>query len=584
MSIQFAGLSSGLPVNDIINGLLSVEQKPIEKLVAQRDKIRNDTGVFSTLQSAVTKLQAAIKKITADSVLDENLFQSKKAASTEDATVSATVGSKASLQSYNIEVKKLATATKAASVGALGQVPTGTTRLDAFPAKPFTSGAFKLFVGGTASSITVDTTTQTVDDVLNQIRAVPGVTAAGFDSGGKLTISSASELKFGSTGDTSNFVKIAKLDTGSTTSGTLTASGPLSLLDTTKTDLTSAGLATAVTAGSTFKVGTATFDTTGKALADILAEINNSTGAGATATYNTATNKLDFVSKTTGNLAINLEDVTGNFLQATGLLVGSNSLQSQTLGQNAEFTVNGATLFSTSNEVAANVSGLTDVTLKLNATNVGKTAQVNVTRDQDKVNTSFDSFIKEFNAVVGQIDSVTDAKVGRLGIDSRLTSFRNSLRTAIVGAFGGTGNSFGSAIEVGLSTGAPTTAVGGTVSTALQFDKSKFAEALTKNAGDLEKLLRGPDGILRGVQKVVDSALLVGDAASGSGLFQAVSSSAEAKVTRLNQSIKEGQERLKRKETSLRRQFTASESLITQYKSQGTAISNLSARLGQNNN
>ena len=90
----------------------------------------------------------------------------------------------------------------------------------------------------------------------------------------------------------------------------------------------------------------------------VLQAINDS-AAGVTATFDASNNQFQLTNTTTGNVGISLQDVTGNFLAATGLSGGS--LQP---GTNLQYSVNGGgTLTSQSNTIDSSSSGITGLSV-----------------------------------------------------------------------------------------------------------------------------------------------------------------------------------------------------------------------------
>jgi flagellar hook-associated protein 2 len=585
MSISFGGLSSGLPVNDIIAQLIGIERQPIDAMRRDVQQLNSQKSVFTSLKSITTALQTSLKKVTATSVLDTNLFNSRKATSSDEAALSASVTKDAAQQTLNVEVKKLATSTRAASTASIGNLTTGATALNALPGLTLTSGNFSVFVNGVESSVAVDATVDTLDDVLGRINALsPDITGASVVNGQlQVQATGAGVVRFGSSGDTSNFLKVAQLDTATDTAGTFTGGRAFNLVnvDAVVSDV-GAGFGTAVTAGSTFKINGQTFDTTGKSLGTLLQDINNNSAAKVTASFNRTTNKLELSSKDTGALPIQLQETSGNFLTAMGIVgAGGDSLASQTLGQNAEVVVNGTTLLSTSNTLDSAVSGLTGISLNLKKAQVGTTVSLEVGQDTEALTKAMEDFTKKFNEVNKYIKEITDSKTGALGINSGLTGLRQQLRNVVSSPVSGL-SPYGSMGAVGISTGAAG-AGGGTAPVDLVFDQAKFLEALKANPNQVEQLFRGPSGIFTQLQTMVDGVLKVGTSTTGAqGLLQAQEQGLDARVKRLNDNITRAEERLVRREALLKSQFTVSEGLISQYQAQGQAISGLASAFATN--
>jgi flagellar hook-associated protein 2 len=105
-------------------------------------------------------------------------------------------------------------------------------------------------------------------------------------------------------------------------------------------ELSAANLTTAILDGGSgtgeFKINgvSITFATT-DTVAAVLKRINDS-AAGVTASYDSVNDRFVLANKTTGDIGMALEDVSGQFLTATGLASGA-----LTRGQNLLYTVDG---------------------------------------------------------------------------------------------------------------------------------------------------------------------------------------------------------------------------------------------------
>ena len=580
MGISFGGINSGLPVNDIIDSLIAAERRPIDQIRSRITQTQGRQTALSTIESRANSFKTALRVFTSTSILDDNIFQARKASSSVTDALDVSVSARASLSSLKVRVNNLATSTKAISQSAPGAVTTGATQLSAIKTMSLSSGTFQVFVGGVASTVNVDATTDTFADVLGRIDAISGIASASLNAEGQIVVvgDNPNTVSFGSTGDTSNFLRLSKLDVAVESAGSFTANQRFSNIDTTQGISTAgAGLATAVTAGSTFKIGKASFDTTGKTMAQILTEINNSSTAGVNAAFNNVSNRLELTSKTTGQVAIQLEDTTGNFLSAMGLIVGGNPLTSQSLGVNAKVTVNGTEYLSTSNEVSDAQTGITGVTLNLKQVKTDADIDVLVNQDTEKLTTAINSVVTAFNTLVGSIDTETKADGGRLSGQNNIRSFRSQIRQLISSSTTGAGN-YNSLGLVGISTARSN---GQSANSTLTFNTTKFIEALKTSPDNVEALIKGTNGIFTKMQEVVDSAVERGSDTSGDkGLFQTINDSYDAFIRRSNLSITAGEDRLERRRIALQRQFAASDSLIAQFRSQGNALSGIASSLG----
>jgi flagellar hook-associated protein 2 len=128
-----------------------------------------------------------------------------------------------------------------------------------------------------------------------------------------------------------------------------------------------------------------------------------------------------------------LEDMSGNFLEATGL--SSGTLQR---GQDLLYSINGAgTLRSQSNTLTEASSGLAGLTVT--ALREGSTAVVNVGADTETIRLALSGFVEQYNKVQSLIDTQTainsaaDGKVttGVLARDSEVSRIAGQLRNLI---------------------------------------------------------------------------------------------------------------------------------------------------------
>ncbi|MEB3245323.1 MAG: flagellar filament capping protein FliD [Vampirovibrionales bacterium] len=583
-TINFGGLASGLPVNDIITQLMAIERRPLDLLEQRKALLRTESAQFDSARSRVNGLLDAIKKIKANSVLDSNPFQNKKTLSSNESVATATASDAATPQQVTLRVNKLATATTATSLSGLGQALQGSDALTTLTQRSITTGSFTVYVNGTANDVDV-LEGDTFDDVLTRLEGIAGITDASIDSNGKFTLTSSpgNTLKLGSNADTSNFLKATGLATGTLAGNTISGSIEHNTLNLASdiSDNATTRLQTAVTAGSTFKIGAATFDTTGKSLGDIIGEINSSTDANVLASYNTATNKLELTNKTTGDVPIFLEDTTGNFLQATGLISGSNTLAAQTFGENADFILNGSQLYSTSNDISETISGLTGITLTLTGEDSGSDLTIDIQRDDTALKSSIEGFVKEYNKVISFIDDQTNAEKGLIKNRSTLVNLRNQLKGALSGLVSGN-SEYSSLALVGVSTGAPNSGSSGTASSTLQFNASALDTALASNREEVEQLFVGTEGIFTQLKTLVDGALYDDPENVTDGVFAAQSSASAAKIKDIDDAVARGEARLEAKEKLLRAQFSAMERVIQQFQSQGSSLTGLASQLAAN--
>jgi flagellar hook-associated protein 2 len=218
-SIQFGGVVSGLNTQSIIDALVAAEKQPLTVLQDKEAALTSQKAAYGQLGSAMDDLIAKIKNFTVTSA-----GASRSATSTDNSILTATAGTSAAVATYQISVDRLATATHAASTGAIGAAVTGTvnaalTLNNANLAAPITAGNMALAVDGTTVQVAVGnpatTTLQNVIDNLTnalqtQLQATDGTsTVSATIVGGKLQLAISGNttthtISFGDVGDTSN--------------------------------------------------------------------------------------------------------------------------------------------------------------------------------------------------------------------------------------------------------------------------------------------------------------------------------------------------------------------------------------------
>ena len=168
--ITIGGLATGLDTNKIIDGLMSLERRPIDLLTTERDGVQATRTSIATVGTKLTTLTTAVRALgtTAGVLL-------RKATSSDETVLSAAAGSGAARGSLTITVGQLAHGSTASStVG----VPSATATVATGP------GSFRFQVGsGAVQTVSVDATTtlQGLADAINGLGA--GVTASAVNLG-----------------------------------------------------------------------------------------------------------------------------------------------------------------------------------------------------------------------------------------------------------------------------------------------------------------------------------------------------------------------------------------------------------------
>ena len=441
----------------------------------------------------------------------------------------------------------------------------------------------------TTTGVATDTLTQhndTVGDVLSRVAAVlPGGSYL-IDGSGKisLTYTHGATVSIGSSGDTSNFTQLAGLGNTTTTTGvgtdTIASQNGVSTVDTSKT-LTnnSAGLQTTVTAG-TFTIGSKKYTIDANTtLGSVIGAINND--GQVVATFNSLTNELEITSKNTGAkpIALGATGDTSNFLSAINLVSGGDSLTSQSLGRNAQFSINGTTYQSTSNSnITSTVHGLAGVTLNLlQPTTVSNPAvTLTVAQDQASLKTAVQGFLDSVNSLVSFVrqesavstdPNTNKPTAGPLASDTGALGLMTQIRSLMTTTVSGL-NTYTNLTQIGITTGSAGQSASSASSSSYSLDASKFADAMANNPTEVKALLLGNGtgnsrGIIQRVKDIMDTALN-----PTFGIFTARTTSANAQLKSINDSIDRVNERLLKKQTQLQQQFSQMNQLVASLKQQ----------------
>jgi flagellar hook-associated protein 2 len=404
-SLALAGLASGIDWTNIINDMAAAESAPITQWQGQQTTINSENSAYKTIGADLASLQT-----DANTLSSPGFFQNTAATSSNSDVATATSQSGTPLGTYAFAVTRLAAAAVQNGAAFSAQPISATDDVsnvsldDAAFADPITAGTFSV----NGQNITV-AATDTLQSVFDQISSATGgaVTAAYDSSTDKITLSSSSPITLGSSADTSNFLQATQLY--ATGTGSVTSLNALAGININAT-ANHANLATTISDGGAgqgaFEINgvTINFDASNESVNDTLQAINNS-AAGVTASYDGANKRFVLTNNTTGQLGMTMQDVTGNFLAATGL--SSGALKA---GANLQYSINsGEPMTSESNTIDASSIGLAG--LSITAQDTGS-SNITVSPDTATIATAITSFVNDYNTVQNYITSQTTVASG----------------------------------------------------------------------------------------------------------------------------------------------------------------------------
>lgn len=169
MAISFSGLASGLDTNSIITDLVRFSQQRINSLKAKQQEASTRQDVLTTVKSRLQSLQTKAHSLAR---AQQNVFDRRAITSSDESLVLAAAGSAATPGVQSLRVLGLATAHQVASQG-----------FDD-PNSQITSGTFQIQAGGSAATITIDPSNNTLTGLARAINsAAIGVTATIINDG-----------------------------------------------------------------------------------------------------------------------------------------------------------------------------------------------------------------------------------------------------------------------------------------------------------------------------------------------------------------------------------------------------------------
>ncbi|MFZ2641261.1 MAG: flagellar filament capping protein FliD [Verrucomicrobiia bacterium] len=476
------GLASGWDWSDTVDQLTELERTPQTRMSTEQSKLSARNLAYTSIKTQLNALKACV-----DQFKDGSLFSSRTSSVSDSTVARATVEADAPLGSYTFNVTQKATtavqkgaANAGAALSATNDV-SGVVLSSAAFSTAITAGTFT--VNGNTVTIATSDTLQEVFDKIDD--ATGGTVTASYSSAtDKISLSSSSEIVLGSATDTSNFLQATKLANNGTSA--ITSSSSLGGIKLSAT-LAEANFGTAISDGGSgageFKINgvSITFSTTSDSAQNVIKRINDS-AAGVTASYDSVNDRFILTNKTTGDVGIAMEDVTGNFVAATQLSGGTLER-----GKNLLYTVNaGGQLTSQSNTITETSSGITGLSVT-----VLKEGEVTVeaSSDTSTIKAAITDLIEKYNTaqtlIGGKTASTTDddgtVTAGTLADEQEVSKISSQLRNAIYSSVSGLSGVIKQLEQLGYVTN-------GTDDSLSLDDSTKLDDALADNLSDVRAL------------------------------------------------------------------------------------------------
>ena len=427
------------------------------------------------------------------------------------------------------------------------------------------------------------------DETFDQLRTRLSTAFADLDlafENGYLKIFSkdGKNVEVGSTTDTSNFSAITGIQKDE--NGNVISARELYCVNGDSTITTSGIFRRGDITKGTFTIGNAVFtidDNT--TLSGLIAQINSSDEANATAFWDNVDGQFVIKSRSTGAALVNIEAGTSNFTDimgftTTGMVdvkkddgsiekqqVSKMNIGTQEIGENAKIKINGTTYTATSNTITSDITRIKGLTINLKGLTKDSSVTLKVERDKETLANAVSGVVDSYNELMKNVDEAI-ASDGDLKNESTLKLIRNQLRNLMTSSDMGT-TVFRNLDSIGISVAA---ASGNNIATtnsaivSLAFDKDKFLKAYEADQDAVKGLIIGGannKGIFTKVEDLVESTLK-----SVSGYFASTETSYANKIKDLDKKITKANKEVDRYKARLESKFQSMDMLIAQMQQQ----------------
>lgn len=478
--VSFSGLATGIDTDSIISKLSQIAAQPISRLQTQQSEIQTKQGVYKQFRSVLSSFAQA------GGALNTTDAFNPVTSSSSDSSVAVLAGSSsAGTGTYNLEVAKLAKANKIAT----------TAQSDTSSALGLTAGT--IVVNG--QSVLVDETDslQSLAQKINTVSA--GVTASLINGGtgnAYLTLTSAetgSAQRIQISDLEGNNAKTLGLTTDDESVRSEITNGAKSYTFDSNTETLGELLGTDVSGSKTFQInGTdVSIDYSTDTMQTMVDKIN-AAGAGATATLVSSTKD----SKTVYEIQITGDSSTPTFTDSSGVLNSLGVLQKGygnqlVAAQDAEYTLDGVALTSSTNVIKTAIPGATLTLMKATSTSSSGTtttaaSTLTLGRDYNAIKTKVTAFTDAYNNVVKFIDNYSSLDTstyesGPLFGDATARQVESTLSRMLFTDVPGVTGDYKNLAGVGFSFNEDGT---------LTFDSTKLTEALQADVTGVAALFK----------------------------------------------------------------------------------------------
>ena len=443
--ISFTGLGSGIDTASMIDALMSVEKRPIQRLETKQNLVLQKKQAFQSFNTLISGLQTSSQRLA-----KSETFQTIQASMEPNKTLGASIDRGASAGSYTIEVLQTATAEQLSSSAF-------SDRLDQLNL----SG--NLLINGVGIEIKAEDSLLDINNKINKSQSGVSASVVSVSSDDhRLLITSS---KTGAAGinlieaGSENLLNQLGFTNGTISSKHAISGGLESDTFASRTSFISNNLNLNGIQNGTVQIGSASLNLNlaTQSLSDISEAINTANIEGVTASVQ----EVEVDGQTTYKLQINgtqtlVDD--NNVLQKLGLLE-ANKDPSRVLqtGQDSQFRVNNIDITRSSNTVSDVINGVTLSLKSPNASTEEAPVQLRIEENLDLVKSSVSDFVEKYNTVRGFISAqfTYDAETQASGLlfgDSSLRSVQTQIQRVLSGVISGLEGDFDTLVSIGITT------------------------------------------------------------------------------------------------------------------------------------
>lgn len=563
------GLVSGINYGDIINQLMSLEQRPVNTLQTRIDAVNKQVLAFTDISTRLASL-----KLNGTSLKKASTFQNATTTSSDEDVLTATASPGAAVGSYQFQVARLVTSQQSMSKGFAdagsarvgagtisiemggGEVSQENNLADLRGGAGISRGIFKITDRSGATAVIDTTAAVTLDDVIKKINTTLDISVKASTDGDKLVITDL-------TGKTTSNLVIQDIG-GGKAAADLGIVGSVNANSLSGADINYLGQATGLAqindgrgvrtngAGADFTIGLADGTTvdvnvaTAKSIGDVIKAINTAGGTNVRAEIDPGANGIKLTDLTTGGNDITVTAVdgskaaadlgiettgTGGVINGSALIAGLGTVLVSSLNGGAGYTLGTISVQSRSAGAAVDIdlSGaktVADILSTINGAGAGVLASLNAAGNGIQIT---DTTGGTGNLVIGDTSGTTATDFGLIGsydINTTAVNGKNLQRqwvsenTLLSEYNGGKGVNLG-VVKITGSAGASAT---------IDFTRGNYTRL-----GDIIKAINNRDlGITASINTTGDGLLLT-DTAGGAGKIKVEDSSG---TTAANLSIK----------------------------------------------